>query len=58
MLQIRSVRAWFDSALLFMPEVSLWRPETFSLYAGKFAEEFIELGAMEPTADDPARLAR
>ena len=37
--------------------VQLWRPGTLALYADKFAEEFIELWAMEPTVDEPTRLA-
>lgn len=42
-----SERAGFD----------VWRPGVLGLHAHQFDEEHIELWAMEPTRDDPARLA-
>lgn len=35
----------------------LWRPGSLGLYADHFAEDSIELWAIKPTRDDPARLA-
>ena len=37
--------------------IHLWRPGTLGRFAEEFGEEFVELWAVEPTRDDPARLA-
>jgi hypothetical protein len=42
----------------FRTTVQLWRPGSLYRYADQFAEEAIELWAIEPTRDDPVRLAR
>ena len=36
---------------------SVWRPGVLGRHADQFGEEFIDLWAIEPTRDDPARLA-
>ena len=37
--------------------VQLWRPGSLARYADRFAEESIELWGIEPTRDDPTKVA-
>lgn len=59
--------AEFDSQSVTIPfqdpdaavyvDIPLWRPGSLGKYADRFASESIELWAIEPTRDDPQRLA-